>query len=86
MRERRDNKDPEVKQEVQRYIDTRLYNVPYPFFAKDVIVELKVKLENILLSESKGTAVRQKEIKLNKKDRSANAIMLRRRYINHPQK
>ena len=56
-----------------------------PFSAKDV-VELTGKLENALRRKSKSTAVHQKETKLNKKDRSASAIMSRRRCIDHPQK
>ena len=86
MRGRRDEGDPEVEQEFQRYIGARLYNVPYPFSTKDVVVELTGKLKNALRSESKSTAVRQKKTKLNKKGRSAGAIMSRRYYINHPQK
>ena len=78
--------DPEVEQEFQRYINARLYNAPHPFSAKDVVDELTGKLENALRSESKSTAVRQKETKLNEKGRSASAIMSRRRCINHPQK
>ena len=61
VRGRRDKGDPEVEQEVQRYIDTRLYSVPHPFSAKDVVVELTGKLEHALRSESKSTAVHQKE-------------------------
>ena len=57
MLERRDKGDPEIEQEVQRYIDTRLYNAPYPFSTKDVIIELIGKLENALRSESKSIAV-----------------------------
>ena len=57
VRGRRDKGDSEVEQEVQRYIGARLYNVPYPFPIKDVIVELIGKLENALRSESKSTAV-----------------------------
>ena len=83
VRGRRDKGDPDVEQEFQRYIDARLYNVPRSFSAKDVVVELT---ENALLSESKSTAVRQKETKLNEKGRSASAIMSRRRCINYPQK
>ena len=86
VRGRRDKGDPDVEQEFQRYIDTRLYNIPHSFSAKNVVVELTVKLENALFSESKSTAVRQKETKLNEKGRSASAIMSRRRCINHPQK
>ena len=86
VRGRRDKRDPEVEQEFQRYIGARLYNVPHPFPAKDVVVELTGKLENALRSESKSTAVHQKETKLNEKGRSASAIMSRRRCINHPQK
>ncbi len=35
--------DPEVEQEFQRYICARLYNVPHPSSAKDVVVELTGK-------------------------------------------
>lgn len=82
----RDKGYPEVEQEFQRYVSAHLYNAPYPFSVKDVVVELIGKLENALRSESKSTAVRQKEINLNEKGRSASAIMSRRRCINHPQK
>ena len=44
MRGRRDKGDPELEQEFQRYIGTRLYNAPHPFPAKDV-VELTGNLE-----------------------------------------
>lgn len=40
VRGRRDEGDPEVEQEFQRYIGARLYNVPHPFSTKDVVVEL----------------------------------------------
>ena len=40
MRGRRDKGDPKVEQEFQRYIGTRLYNVPHLFSAKDVVVKL----------------------------------------------
>ena len=75
-----------MEQEVRRYIGARLYNIPHSFSTKDVIVKLTGKLENTLRSESKSTAVYQKEIKLNEKGRLASAIMSRRRYIYHPQK
>ena len=75
-----------MEQQVQRYISTRLYNVPHPFSAKDVIVELIGKLENALRSESKSIVVYQKEAKLNQKGRLASAIISRRRCINYPQK
>ena len=84
MRERRDKGDSEVEQEFQRYIGARLYNVSHPFSTKNVVVELTVELENTLLSESKSTAVRQKETKLNNKGESASAILSHRRCINHP--
>ena len=57
MRERRDKGDPEVEQKVWRYINTRLYNVPYLFSVKDVIIKLIEKLENILYSENKSIIV-----------------------------
>ena len=79
MRGRRDKGDPEVEQEAQRYIGARLYNVPHPFSAKDVVVELTGKLEHALRGDSKSTAVHQKEAKLNKKGRSASVIISRRR-------
>ena len=56
-----------------------------PFSARDVI-KLIGKAENTLRSKSKSAAVHQKETKLDKKGRSAGAIISRRRYINHPQK
>ena len=86
MRERRDKGNLKVEQEFQRYINTRLYIAPYPFSTKNVISELIEKLENVLRSESKSTAVYRKEIELNNKGRSASAILLYRRYINYPQK
>ena len=55
---------------------------PRLFPIKDV-VELTEKAENALRSKSKNVAVRQKETKLNKKDRLTSAIILRRRYINY---
>ncbi len=58
---------------------------PRPFPTKSVI-DLTGKIENALRSKSKSTAVHQKEAKLNEKSRSASAIMLRRRCIDHPQK
>ena len=64
----------------------RLYNILYPFFVKDVVIELTVKLEYILHSENKNTTIRQKETKFNKKNKSINAIILRRRCINYSQK
>lgn len=39
----------------------RLYNLPHPFSVKDVVVELTGKLEHALRSESKSTAVHQKQ-------------------------
>ena len=75
VRGRRDKGDPEVEQEFQRYISARLYNVPHPFSAKDVVVELIVKLENALRSESKSTAVHRKETELNNKCGSAGTIL-----------
>ena len=86
VRERRDKGDPEVEQEVQRYIDARLYNIPHPFSAKDVVVELIGKPEHALRSESKSTAVHQKETKLIEKRQISSVIMSRRRWIDHPQK
>ena len=67
VRGRRDKGDPEVKQEVRRYVGARLYNVSHPFSAKDVVIELTGKLENALRSKSKSAAVHQKETKLNEK-------------------
>ena len=58
----------------------------HSFSTKNVVVKLIEKIENVLYSKDKSVAVYQKKIKLNKKDRSASAIMSRRRYINHPQK
>ena len=58
---------------------------PRLFPIKDV-VELTEKAENALRSKSKSAAVHQKETKLNKKGRSASAIMSRGRCIDHPQK
>ena len=58
---------------------------PRLFPIKDV-VELTEKAKNALRSKSKNAAVRQKETKLNEKDRSTSAIMSRRRYIDYPQK
>ena len=57
VRVRRDKGDPEVEQEVQRYIDTRLYNAPYPFSIKKIIIEFTEKLENVLYSENKSIVV-----------------------------
>ena len=74
-----------MKQKFQRYINTYLYNIPYSFSIKNVIIKLIEKLEYALRSKSKNTAVHQKETKLNEKGRSASAIMSRRRCINHPQ-
>ena len=65
VRGRRDKGDPEVEQEFQRDTGARLYNVPHPFPAMDVVIELTGKLENALRSESESTAVHQKENKLN---------------------
>ena len=59
---------------------------PHPFSAKDVVVKLTGKVENALRSKGKSAAVHQKETKLSEKGRSASAIMLRRRCIDHPQK
>ena len=86
MRERRDKGDLEVKQKFQRYTSTYLYNALYLFSTKNIINKLIKKLENILYSENKSIIVRQKKIKLNKKDRLANAIILYRYYINYLQK
>ena len=57
MRGRRDKEDLEVEQEVQRYTDTRLYNVLYAFSVKNIFIELIEKLENVLYSESKSIVV-----------------------------
>ena len=63
-----------------------VFNIfPRLFPIKD-IVELTEKAENALRSKSKNVAVRQKETKLNKKGRSASAIISRGRCIDHPQK
>lgn len=65
-----------MKKKVRKYVDTRLYNVSHLFFAKNVILELIKKLKNVLRNENKSIAVHQKKIKLNKKGRSASAIMI----------
>ena len=61
-----------------------VFNIfPRPFPTKDVI-KLIGKVENALRSKSKSVVVYQKETKLNKKDRLASAIILRRRCIDYP--
>ena len=60
--------------------------LPHPFSAKDVVVKLTGKVENVLPSKGKSKAVYQKETKLNEKGRSASTIMSCRRCIDHPQK
>lgn len=63
-----------------------IYNMfPRPISIKNVI-ELTKKVKNVLRNESKNATIHQKKIKLNEKNRLINAIVSRKRCINHSQK